>query len=159
MNFYNTERFIELLNKQADLIKKNERLISSEYKELLKYRAVLYDYVCWKNRDEFLKLFKKFLDNQMDGPIFDREFLELWRFYRDLSKFIPTKIELINLIEIDPKSTGCARIISNLMTILEFLYIPKDDDDDPDEENQEEGISDETLRNFIEDAYQDLLNY
>ena len=95
----------------------------------------------------------------MDGPIFDREFLELWRFYRDLSKFIPTKIELINLIEIDPKSTGCARIISNLMTILEFLYIPKDDDDDPDEENQEEGISDETLRNFIEDAYQDLLNY
>lgn len=86
MIFYNPDRFIELLNKQADLTKKNKKLISSEYTELLKYGVVLYSYLCWKNRDEFLKLFKKFLDNQIDGPTFDRKFLELWKFYWDLAR-------------------------------------------------------------------------
>lgn len=38
----------------------------------------------------------------MDASTFDLEFTEVWRFNRDLARFIPTKVELINLIEIVP---------------------------------------------------------
>jgi hypothetical protein len=159
MRPYNTERFIELLNKQADLRKQNEKLISSENTELLGYRVVLYDYICWKNRDEILKLLKQFLDDQMDGTTFDREFLKLWEFNRDLSKFIATKVELINLIEIDPKSSGCSLIVSNLMGFLESYNYPEDEDDNYEDQKKEKGISDELLRDLIENAYQKLLKY
>lgn len=159
---YSIDRFIKLLKKEAYFRKKNKPLVKSEYTELLRYKVVLYDYVCWKNRNEILKLMKKFRNDEISLATFDTEFFELWRFNRDLTQFIEENVKLINLIEIDPRSRNCALIVSNLMSYLEFLYERKDEDDDDDEENGEnsqEETSNEMVRSLIEEAYQELLKY
>ena len=155
---YSIDRFIKLLKKEAYFRKKNKPLVNSEYTELLRYKVVLYDYVCWKNRNEILKLMKKFRNDEISLATFDTEFLELWRFNRDLTRFIEENVKLINLIEIDPRSRNCALIVSNLMSYLEFLYERKDEDDDDEEnsKNSKEETSNEMVRSLIEEAYQEL---
>ena len=102
---------------------------------------------------------KKYRNDEISLATFDTEFFELWRFNRDLTRFIEENVKLINLIEIDPRSRNCALIVSNLMSYLEFLYERKDEDDEENGENSQEETSNEMVRSLIEEAYQELLKY
>jgi len=114
MRYYNKERYIALVNelneakaKGINWYKKNPQ----KYNELLCYQSVLSNHLFWLEREEFLVIIEKFLNNTIEFEQFEDEFSELWVQTQLQSHKDKRNSLVIKTIDPDPQSDSfCSRV-------------------------------------------------
>ena len=76
---FNFERYCELRKKDLISIKNGQDLEKLEYQELSDYYRQLVDYLCWEDKNNFLRLIENFLNSELDCLDFDSQFFNLRR--------------------------------------------------------------------------------
>ena len=94
------------------------------YRKFITYRGALSSHIYWENREKYVSLLKRFLNDCVSADDFTYEFLNLWRENRDS----------LSTREIDfepyPKAIEFCRIVSAVFTDCDMF--------DPDAEENEE---------------------
>ena len=114
MRYYNKERYIALVNelneakaKGINWYQKNPQ----KYNELLCYQSVLSNHLFWLEREKFLVIIEKFLNNTIEFEQFEDEFSKLW-VKTQIKSLKDTRNSLvIKTIDPDPQSDSfCSRV-------------------------------------------------
>jgi hypothetical protein len=114
MRYYNKERYITIVNelneakaKGIDWFKENPK----KRMELLSYQSVLSNHLFWLEREEFLVIIEKFLNNTIEFEQFEDEFSELWVQTQLQSHKDNRNSLVIKTIDPDPQSDSfCSRV-------------------------------------------------
>ena len=119
---FNFQRYCELRNKRLTSILNDQNLEKLEYDELADYSRQLVDYLCWKDKNKFLKLIENFLNSELDCLNFDNQFFYLRKSKQQLavSKSFE-KIENIDTLNID--SININNQFSNLIELISGIMI------------------------------------
>jgi hypothetical protein len=79
---YNKKRHLKLLKRFLDSKKLNKNFYQEnpeDYSELVKYEIIIYEYIFWTRRKDFVLLMKNFIDNIIDFEEFETAFSLLYR--------------------------------------------------------------------------------
>lgn len=105
---------------------------------------LLENFSYWENKKLYLQLMEKFVNRQIDGRQFEKQFCQMWRVDRDKTYSLKELFEKIN----DEKLTeleGFSTLISNLFTDCDVF--------EPDVRLREDyEISEEELRNCVKNT-------
>ena len=114
MEYYNKERYITIVNELNEAKAKGIRWFKENPKkrmELLNYQIVLSDHIFWVEREKFLVIIEKFLNNTIEFEQFENQFSKLW-VQTQLQSHKDTRNSLvIKMIDPDPQSDSfCSRM-------------------------------------------------
>jgi hypothetical protein len=128
--------------------KRRRFFLMSNYKEGA--AVLLENFTYWKNKNLYLELMERFMDEKIDGTQFETEFYKMWR--RDRDKTYRSK-ELLQIAEhVDlTKLKGFSGILSKLFTDCD-VFQP-----DPALRDFYE-ISEEELKNYVKEAFLKIKN-
>lgn len=150
---FNFERYCELRKKDLISIKNGQDLEKLEYQELSDYYRQLVDYLCWEDKNNFLRLIENFLNSELDCLDFDSQFFNLRRSKQKLvvsnSLEKMKNIQTLNIdsINIDNQFFNLIELISGIMIAAQLYHnTPEDDKDGFTEEVYEKKVADLYLR-------------
>ena len=149
---FNFERYCELQKKSLILTKTGQQLEKLEYAELSDYSRQLVDYLCWQDKNKFLKLIENFLNSELDCLDFDIQFFNLRRSKQELmvsNSFDNMKnIHTLNIdtLNIDNQFSNLIELISGIMVASQLYDNTLDDDKD--------GFTEEVYEKTVADLYQ-----
>ena len=107
MRYYNKERYITIVNELNEAKAKGIRWFKEnpqKYNELLNYQGILENHLFRLEREEFLVIIEKFLNNTIEFEQFEDEFSKLW-VQTQLQSHKDTRNSLvIKTIDPDPQS-------------------------------------------------------
>ena len=114
MRYYNKERYITIVNELNEAKAKGIRWFKENPKkrmELLSYQGVLSNHLFWLEREKFLVIIEKFLNNTIEFEQFEDEFSKLW-VKTQIKSLKDTRNSLvIKTIDPDPQSDSfCSRV-------------------------------------------------
>ncbi len=107
MEYYNKERYITIVNELNEAKAKGIRWFKENPKkrmELLNYQIVLSDHIFWVEREEFLVIIEKFLNNTIEFEQFEEEFSKLWVTTQTKSYRSGRNLIIIKMIDPDLQS-------------------------------------------------------
>ena len=107
MRDYNKKRYIELVKEQAKakgIYWYNDDKDWEKWLELSDYTTILSDYLVWVEREEFLVIIEKFLNNTIEFEQFEEEFSKLWVTTQIKSYRSGRNLIIIKMIDPDPQS-------------------------------------------------------
>ena len=128
MRYYNKERYITIVNELNEAKAKGIRWFKEnpqKYNELLNYQGILANHLFWLEREEFLVIIEKFLNNTIEFEQFEKEFSELWVETELQSHKEKQDIEVIKTIDPDPRSDS---FCSRMTAIYRGFEIVEDED-------------------------------
>lgn len=150
---FNFERYCELKKKKLILIKNDQDLEKLEYQEVSDYYRQLVDYLCWEDKNKFLRLIENFLNSELDCLDFDSQFFNLRRSKQKLvvsnSLEKMKNIQTLNIdsINIDNQFFNLIELISGIMIAAQLYQNTLEDDKDGfTEEEYEKTVADLYLR-------------
>ena len=107
MRYYNKERYITIVNELNEAKAKGIRWFKEnpqKYNELLNYQGILANHLFWLEREEFLGIIEKFLNNTIEFEQFEDEFSKLWVKTQITSCRGKRNSIIIKMIDPDPQS-------------------------------------------------------
>ena len=114
MREYNKERYIAIVNELNKAKAKGIRWFKEnpqKYNELLNYQGILENHLFRLEREEFLVIIEKFLNNTIEFEQFEDEFSKLWVKTQITSCRGKRNSILIKMIDPDPQSDSfCSRM-------------------------------------------------
>ena len=149
---FNFQRYFELRKKRRTLILNDQNLEKLEYDELSDYSRQLVDYLCWKDKNNFLRLIENFLNSELDCLDFDSQFFDLRDSKQELavSKYFEkiANIDSINIdsININNQFYNLIELISGIMIAAQLYQNTLDDD--------KAGFTEERYQETVADLYQ-----
>jgi hypothetical protein len=137
-----------------------------EYDELLSYKIILQQQLCYNRKDEYISLIEEFLKETAgkDGDrlagrsgLFRWQFLILWRYMISDSEILEKEIleqgiQRLTSFYIDPKSREFGDLIEEIRDLCEFLTFDFEEIEEP-EEIEEVEINPDEFRTSIEKIY------
>ena len=149
----NQTRFLELLLKEKILESENKSLYEidkSEYSELTSYKIVLQKQIYYENRFQYIDLVKKCIDGEINCYAFQWDFFEISRNdMKNLDKLIK-KVSRSGIdgemnFHTDSKIENFSSLIDDqLVPMCEFL---------------DDGLSEESFYQKLEEVYSEMLKY
>ena len=133
---FDKKKFLKLLREQEQVKKKGELLTNfteAKKDELTKYKIWIDDQIFWESRENYLQILKQFVNKEIDGEQFRKQFCHLRSSNMTASEMLTKKFEDEALdvslqstetnIQINPKSYKFGRKISTIFYLLD-LYDP-----------------------------------
>ncbi len=123
---YNKTRHIELEKRSMDFINMNTSLFKEnkkEYKELNKYRIMLFDNLFWLRKNQFVSLMEKFINDSIDIEQFEIEFSLLYQRTNKAFEAFKKNLKLLEKLQLDPRSYEYefSRFIVTIFRMFETL--------------------------------------
>ena len=149
----NQTRFLELLRKEEVLKSENKswyEVDKSEYSELTAYQILLSQQICYENRFQYIDLVKKCLDGKINCYAFQWDFFEISR--NDM-KTLEKLIKKVSRSGIDGEMNfHTDSKIENFSSLIDDQLVPMCDFLD-------DGLSEESFYQKLEEVYSEMLKY
>ena len=149
----NQTRFLELLRKEEVLKSENKswyEVDKSEYSELTAYQILLSQQICYENRFQYIDLVKKCLDGKINCYAFQWDFFEISR--NDM-KTLDKLIKKVSRSGIDGEMNfHTDSKIENFSSLIDDQLVPMCDFLD-------DGLSEESFYQKLEEVYSEMLKY
>ena len=149
----NQTRFLELLRKEEVLKSENKSLYEvdkSEYSELTAYQILLSQQICYESRFQYIDLVKKCLDGKINCYAFQWDFFEISR--NDM-KTLEKLIKKVSRSGIDGEMNfHTDSKIENFSSLIDDQLVPMCDFLD-------DGLSEESFYQKLEEVYSEMLKY
>ena len=111
------ERFLIYQNQGMDFYTENR----NEYLELLGYNCIVSDHIFYKNKQQFILLMEKYINNRIFTHQFELAFSKIWFEIIDLCDNFETDLEELKHFVPDYKSNGFSRFITAVFRQFEVL--------------------------------------
>lgn len=145
--FYLLEKSQQLETKDLSLYDKN----IVEYKELLAYRSISFKQITYQDRQKYISLIEKYINNEVNSPLLRFRFFQLQRDNRNAHKDLEKNFEQLSNVLISSKSDEFASIIQDSFAACEALK----SEDEPEEAW---GITEVQFRVCLEEALSQMQN-
>jgi hypothetical protein len=140
---YNKKRHLKLLKRFLDSKKLNKNFYQEnpeDYSELVKYEIIIYEYIFWTRRKDFVLLMKNFIDNIIDFEEFETAFSLLYR--KTGEEYDMFNIDLKQIEKFQPSPTRPYRFASFISSIFRQF-----------EEVEDEYCTDRDVKDFVKEVY------
>ena len=121
---FNTIRYIELLQKNQSLEKKNSSLREEEkikYFELLSYKIILSSQIIYNNRHNYISLIEKYLINEINSFELKLKFLQMEREDSNIKDDLENNFEQLSNVLIASESSEFSELIEDIYSSCEVL--------------------------------------
>lgn len=110
------------LNKEQNSVQSQNLNLKKGNSNSEKQSSQISNYYFWKRRFDYINLLEDFLKNRKNLIQLEYEFLQLRSNHLKDVKLLTSNLELIQTLDLNPKSKNVSKIIENLFDLFEILY-------------------------------------